>query len=70
MHLTRIHFADDWQRELSDDEISLRFMRVSGECICPLCGLTYYTHPKEVRVQDFSGNSTLYRLCNGWLGHT
>lgn len=70
-HISQVIHEDDWQRPLGEDEMWLRFMRVSGDCICPICGFIYYDHPQENRIKSFDGRSAgLHQLCNGWLGHT
>lgn len=58
---------DDWIRELTDEDMR-RFHRVSGECICEVCGNEYYDHPVETRILGNENEPFLYRLCNGWFG--
>lgn len=55
---------DDGERPLSDEEAHDRMYRVSGDCVCKVCGKTYWKHPDEVRLTWIH----LKRLCNGWLG--
>lgn len=59
---------DDWERDLTDREISLRMHRVSGECICDICGHEYWKHPMETRILGFEDLPFLHRMCNGWFG--
>lgn len=70
-HIREVHFEDDWVRPLHEDEMWLRFVRVSGDCLCSFCGFIYYDHPQETRIKCFDGGTVgLVQLCNGWLGHT
>lgn len=60
---------DDWERELTDREVGLRMHRVSGECICDICGNEYWKHPMETRIPSgVDDRPFLHRLCNGWFG--
>ncbi len=59
---------DDRKRPLSEREISMRMVRVSGDCVCPQCGKTYYKHEYEKRVMGWENRPYLKWLCNGILG--
>jgi hypothetical protein len=59
---------DDWQRDLTEEEICRRLHRVGGDCICEVCGKPYYDHADEIRVLDWDGYPYLKRLCFGWFG--
>ncbi len=50
---------------LCDDDEYIKFYRASGNCICNVCGLTYYKHPHDPDVTDWDGNPWLHVLCNG-----
>jgi hypothetical protein len=43
--------------------------RVSGECICALCGKDYFHHPRATEPWNlsFTGEPFLHRMCAGWL---
>lgn len=59
---------DNKTRLLSAKEVSLRFQRVSGECLCEKCGKTYFKHEFEKRVLGWEDRPFLNWLCNGVLG--
>ena len=60
--------VDDWERELSEEEYLRRTFRVSGECVCEVCGNLYYDHPMETRILGYDDAPFLNRLCDGRLG--
>jgi len=60
--------SDDGIRPLTDEEVSYRFQRVSGDAICHICNQPYRKHPHETRVIGYNGEPFLRKLCNGWLG--
>ena len=60
---------DDWERPLSEEESCRRMHRVSGQCVCDICGYEYWQHPDETRcLSAIDDQPFMVRLCNGWLG--
>jgi hypothetical protein len=47
------------------DEEPLHFVRASGDCVCDVCGKSYYQHPMAGPL--FEGRQWLHRVCNGDL---
>ena len=43
------------------------FIRASGDCVCPVCGETYYKHPYNLDIVDGNGYPWLHVLCDGTL---
>jgi hypothetical protein len=41
------------------------FLRVSGDCICLICGGKYYDHPNDMEQLDWQGSPFLNVLCDG-----
>lgn len=39
--------------------------RASGECICEICGKTYYEHPLDETELDQNDEPFMNILCNG-----
>jgi len=49
------------------DEDSLEFTRASGDCVCPDCGRTYRSHPKDNRFLGWRNKPYLRLICTGLL---
>lgn len=41
------------------------FKRVSGDCICEICGKIYYDHEYGMEEIGYDGRPFLIVLCNG-----
>jgi hypothetical protein len=41
------------------------FIRVSGECVCEVCGDKYWRHPHDMKQLDSNGEPFLKVRCDG-----
>ena len=52
------------QRQQRLDDEMYRMVRASGNCICEVCGKTYYKHPFTDH-RDWNDDPYMNRLCDG-----